>query len=694
MSIFLRAEQLEAILHNKDRYPFNELYRALHRRVKYRTAAPGLTDLRTTTDWWFHTADYISDAAMVYALTKEERIGIWIRDVVTSVMRRPVDDIVGPVFRDHVTNPPKGHLETAHITWAVVAALDLARPVFSEAEIAEAEIFLREVCYPLCRRGYDSYPHLHNWRVIFMAAIAQIGAAFADRQLMDEAVELFNFCSQVFQADGSYGESLQYSNYTIYAMIMAYEALTGRDAALAARLPITVYARTVRWMVHSFFYRKPLPGWGQAALPRAANFNDSAAIFKPTADVLLHFASRFRATDPLEAGLASWFFQRLYLPIGENITSDQGTFGLMNDFGFLALPLLTEAAPPLAPETIQLSTLGVFSNGDVVTRDDWDDSGTILAIHGGSELLNTAGHLHGDLNSFILVHNRERLLVDPGHSCYRNLLHEVEASTGTHNTCQFSYQNSQGEKVVMAQQKLELRRLVVDGQLIPPLARGGQRLLAERLGDLSVIASEVAAVYGKPLQRFTRFWFLLHPHVLFVVDWIEAEVPVKTTWNWLINNRDGKLEYDPVTPQQLTVYKGNSGMKLSHFGTGSLTGPEYAYVHDVYHPLPAQRGEGITGSGYLFHINGKVAFHKEIAVHAIVMDTYGGIEAWELNSKSADRITATNRQSAKSVSLKVNRAEPSFTIDCDDQPRYRIEPTTANGGWRLVPISMDKNGKG
>ncbi len=685
MSIFLKTGQREAILQDKVTYPCNEVYRAFDRRVRYRAAAPGLTDRRTTTDWWFHTADYISDAAMAYAIAKEAKTGIWLRDVVTSIIRRPIDDIVGPAFRDHQTKPPKGHLETAHITWAVVAALDLAGEAFTPGEIEEAETFLRDLCLPLCRRGYESYPHLHNWRVIFMAAIAQIGAGLNDRAVLDEAVERFNFCIQVFQADGSYGESLQYSNYAIFAFMMAYEALTGREPALAARLPIAAYASTIRWMIHSYFYKKPLPGWGTAALPRAANFSDSAAIFKPTADVLLHFASRFRATNPTEAGLARWFFERLYLPIADNVTSDQGTFGLMNDFGFLTLPLLTGAAPPLAPEQAGLPLLGAYGNGDVLSRDTWEETGTILAVHGGGEPLNTAGHLHGDLNSFILAHNGERLLADPGHSCYRNLIHELEAGTGTHNTCLFAYQDANGAKVTLAQKKLELRRRVVDGRLFPPLDRGGRRLLAERIGDLTVIASEAAAVYGKPLQTFIRFWLLIHPHVLFVADLIEAEVPVTTIWNWLVNNRDGRMEYDLESPRRLTVYKGNSGMKLAHFGSGAFSGPEYAYIHDVYHPLPAQRGEGSAGSGYLFHVSGQIASQRELAVHGIALDSYGGIDGWELLSESPDRFQAVDRRSGQSISLQINRDELSFTVSGAGRPACRIAPAPT-GAWRLFRL--------
>src|SRR5690606_29336297 len=77
-----------------------------------------------------------------------------------------------------------------------------------------------------------------------------------------------------------------------------------------------------------------------------------------------------------------------------------------------------------------------FSNGNHFIRDAWNGK-FILAIQGGSDALHAPGHLHGDINSFILAYNDERILVDAGHSCYRNLIHGLESASQTHNTCTF-----------------------------------------------------------------------------------------------------------------------------------------------------------------------------------------------------------------------------------------------------------------
>src|SRR5690606_20662475 len=334
--------------------------------------------------------------------------------------------------------------------------------------------------------------------------------------------------------------------------------------------------------------------------PRSANFNDSAALHRPSGDLLLHIAARARDALPAEAGLARWLFDTLYTPAFEQSPHDLATFGFVNDFGFLAFPLLPQAAAALVPDAAGLGTLEAFSCGDVLARDAWPENGgrTILAVHGGGDLLHGPGHLHGDLNSFILVHNRERLLLDPGHSCYRNLIHDLEGSSLTHNTCTFAIEAAGDGPALqedllkghVLQQSRQLKRHFdpATGVSGPPVDRGGRRLLCAREGDVTAIASDAAALYGKPIAEFTRFWFLCGTHALFIVDRIVADRPVKTSWSWLLNNRDDQLDLKLVRPDRLVARRGHAGMKLFHLGGGTLQEPLHAYVHDAYHPRTNQ----------------------------------------------------------------------------------------------------------
>ncbi|RRK01363.1 heparinase [Opitutaceae bacterium TAV4] len=661
MPLFLTDTERTALSAARAQNPARALYWALVNRAERRAASPSLATHETTTDWWHFVGEYITDAAMVHAIKPSPTLDAWLRSNTLAIARRPVADWVGPNFRNHTKNPPIGHLETAHLSWAIAVALDLAPGVFTEAERSELTTTLRETAIPLCQRWLDDSNHLANWRCVLNAGVATAAAVINDTAALARAADEFRRCVDIFQPDGSYGESLQYSNYAAYTLMLARESLTRRTPELDTTLPLAPYALKPRWDAASHFYTKPLSGWGAYPRPRAANFNDSAAIYRATADLLLHIATRAKTKHPAEARLARWLFDTHYTPVIEQPPHDQATFGFVNDFGFLSLSLLpaaleTASLPPSAPEAgLDLAT--GFSCGDVLARDAWPEHGgrTILAIHGAPEPLHGPGHLHGDLNSFILVHNQERLLADPGHSCYRNLIHEVEARTNTHNTCTFTIAAPAAPGGLGLQEDQHLNRELdqtrtarrhfdhATGRTDAPVTRGGRpsgnerRTLLARAGRVTAIASEASALYGSPLTEFTRIWLLCGTHALFVIDRIRADEPVTTTWHWLLNNRDDALDLKLVRPDRLVARRGNAGMKLFHCAGGNMMPyPMYSYIHDAYHPLPNQLGEGKPGSGLLVRWTDKTATTDRLAVHAICVDDPGATAGWHLKTPAPD----------------------------------------------------------
>lgn len=635
MSLFLTAHERKA-LHEarKGGGPMRALYWSLLNRAEEYASSPGLSTNSTTTAWWHHASEYLTDGAMAFALKPSAFLSAWVRDVTLSLVRRPLSDWIGPGFRSHAGDSPVGHLETAHLTWAVAVALDLAPEAFTETERTEIAGALREKGIALCRRWLDQNTHLSNWRCVLNAGVCVAAAVLDDAAELERAEKEFRLGLEIFQPDGSSGESLQYGNYAAYAQTLAWESLVRRRPDLAVTLPMVPYVHLPRWQAASYFYQKPLSGWGAQPLPRAANFNDSAAIFRPSADVLAHIANRGKIAHPTEAGLARWLFDATYLPLVPRTPADRASFGFVNDYGFLTLALLAEGAAPMGPEEAGISTTAVFSCGDVIARDAWKGR-TILAARGGGDPLHGPGHLHGDLNSFILVHNEERLLVDPGHSCYRNLIHNLEGSSFTHNTCTFTLETTGGPEVprtrTLEQSRAARRHFdPLGGRPFPPMDRGARLLLASRRGRITALASEAGALYEAPIQEFIRFWFLCGTHGIFVVDQIRSSAPVKTSWNWLLNNRDGALHLKLLPPDRLVARRGNAGMKLFHLGGGTVSPPSHAFVHDAYHPLPDQLGEGRSGSGCLVRWTEKTASTARTVVHALCVDDPGGVSGWHL----------------------------------------------------------------
>lgn len=687
MPLFFSETERAAFNAVRKQEPLHSFYWALLNRVERRAASPGLSSVGATADWWHFAAEYLTDAAMAHAVAVKASANVdaWLRDVTLSIVRRPVEDWIGPPFRDRTARPPVGNLETAHLAWAVAVVLDLAGKLFTDSERNEIADTLREKGVALCQRWLDRNDHLANWRCVLTAGVAVPAAILDDRAALERAEAEFRRCVDVFQPDGSHGESLQYGNYAAYGLMLAREALVRRTPALDATLPLAPYAKKVRWDAASLFYQKPLSGWGPYPRPRSANFNESAALYRPSADLLLHLAVRARESSPADAGLARWLFDTLYLPCIEQGPHDRATFGFVNDFGFLTLPLLPQAAAALAPDAAGVPLAAAFSCGDVLVRDAWPEQGgrTVLAVRGAAEPLHGPGHLHGDLNSFILVHNQERLLLDPGHSCYRNLIHELEGSTLTHNTCTFAGERDGAPFVLQQSRSLRRRFDRATGVAQPPAHRGGRRVLFAREGDVTAVGSEIAALYGEPITEFTRFWFLCGTHALFVVDRIVSAEPVKTSWSWLLNNRDDQLDLKLIRPDRLVARRGNAGLKLFHLGGGTLQEPLHAYVHDAYHPLPNQLGEGKPGSGALVRFTEKSASTARTVVHAICMDSPGTTAAWHV--RSGEGFAVLESPGATEAWRLDYAADASrFTISESATRTSRTVAPDSSGRWALT----------
>ena len=667
MSLFLtEQERADFAAFCRDNPMGDDLYWTVVTEAAANAEEPGVHGTDAEARWWYSTQKSLTETALACALKPDDRVGAWLKDATLSLVRRTDDDWSGPAFRAHAEKEPVGHLETAQLSWTVAVVLDLVPSLFSDHERDEIHGVLRTRGLAMCRRWMDRNRHLNNWRCVLNAGYAVSAAVLGDDAAIDSAVSDYTVCLDAFQPDGSYGESVAYANYAAYALTLTREALTRRKPGLAAQLPMTPYVHLPRWFAASLLYRKPLDGWGAYPRPRSANFNDSSAFFRPSGTVLLHIASRARETHPEDAALARWLFDLLY----STKTHETGLGKVNNDFGFLTIPLIAGAAAARSASELDLPETMAFSCGDVIARDRWGGR-TVLAVHGGGDPLHAPGHLHGDLNSFILTHNDERMLADPGCSCYRNLIHDLEMSTRTHNTCTFAV----GLDGRTLEQSRSGRRELDPGtrRLGAPFDRGGRRLLAERRGDVTAIASEASALYGPPIERFCRFWFMCGTHLVFVVDRIVTTDPVVTSWHWLLNNRDGLLEYSCSLPDTVVARRGRAGMKLIHLGAGALSTPQYAFVHDAQIFEGGQLGEGRSGSGILVTWRDTKPARERIVVHAIALDGYGSVARWDLAEQGRSS-ALENDATGERWSVTLDEASLPAVTDERKRVRYAVRP--------------------
>ena len=596
-----------------------ELFSAIRKRALERTDNPGLEDPKATTEWWHYCSEYLTDAALVHAVEPTERLDTWLHDAVLNLARRSVADWSGPPFRYYGGGPMVGGLETAHLTWATAICLDMAGDLFSSEETAEIREALREKGMIPCKRYIDQCNFYHNWNCIIHAGFTVAAAVLGDDEALKQALDYFqHYALDHFQDDGSYGESLQYANYAAYGLMLSHEALL-RCGMLKKPVEAT-YFGLPEWAASARFYQKTVSNWPiKAYLPRSANFGDCAAVFRPSGDLLMHIAAR---SEKSVAGVASWLFRASYLPLDVPTVHDMASFGFINDIGFLSVLLASQAAAPLSAKEASLPLVRAFSGGDAFLRSSWNDGATVLAFRTTAEPRHAVAHLHGDVNSLILSYAGERFLVDPGHSCYRDVTRTLDTSTSSHNTCTFILED--GRELV---QKGGKNRMFDTA----PLFLGGKRLLCESYGEVSVIANDAAELYGLPIREFSRYAILCGDEAVFIVDKVRADVPVKVSTNWLFNNRDKGLTFKVKQPVGLTLKRGNATIALERIGgSANLSGPAYALVHDAYHTLPGQFCEGRPGSGMSFRFTDKQSSTESTTIYKISLGN--GSCQWNLTS--------------------------------------------------------------
>lgn len=679
-SLFLSETEYRQLKNVNGTSQSAQLIAAMRLRVDQRALTPNLTNRDATTEWWHHASEYLTDAALVYAVYPSDKIGAWLRGNILSIVRRPLADWAGPRFRGYAGGDMIGGLETAHLTWAVGISYDLASDLFTASEKEEIMVALREKGMLPCLRFLQRSDFFHNWNCILFAGLSVAAAVLQDEKCLQYAVDYLPVALDHFQSDGSYGESLQYANYAAYGIMIGQEALF-RCKALNQTI-VDPYAKIVDWASYAHFYRKPLSRWPISNLSRSANFGDCASVFRPSGDLLVYIASRGKQHLLAQAGMARWLFDTLYSPANENIPHDLASFGMINDFGFLSILLLADAAEPVSPTQVGYSVLKTFSGGDAFMRDSWGGK-TIIAARIPAQARHASAHLHGDVNSFILVHNGERLLVDPGHTCYRNSTRALDVTASSHSTCTFEVPSSGTSKAYMLDQTGGINRpmYVKDGKKTggAPVSIGGKCLLEAHKGNVSVLASDAAELYGAPLQKFNRFIILCGSNALFVVDQIESSQPVYTSWNWLMNNRDGKLDYQFSRPAHISAVRGDAGLKITNYAfKKNLDGPVFALVHDAYQILSGQFSEGTPGTGILMRFKETEAQNSRIVVHTISMDTPGAIDGWQSN------------QEGESYSLESKDRNELWTLQiAKDDKMILCEKRTGQEYF----IVMDKNQK-
>ncbi len=647
-STFITAQELADIRAIRDEdSQIGRLWRALKARTIKNTAEPKLVQSGDTQMWWHLVWERMADASFVYAVENDPKVGKWVHDRTMEICALSAFDWIGPAFRGR-GEVPVAALETAHVTHAVAEAYDLCPGLFTDEEKRQILDSLREKGLLPCYRFWGAENRAKpssNWYAIIAGGYAAAAVILRDEAAILNAVELYNSCMELYNDDG-YGESLQYGNYASLALIHLRRAVMRCNPALAERMSIEKIAGGMKLAAASFLYMKPLNRHGNDTVyPRSINFGDSAAIFRPSGDVLMTVASQSK--DATNAGVARWLFDTLYAD--PTIGPDElATLGFFNQFGWCTLVALREAAQAISPKDAGIPTKAVFKIGNAFVRDSWDNQTTVIGAMVGAEPYNVIAHRHRDQNSFTLAAYGERFFIDPGHCCYRLESYGRSASTGYHNTWEFF-----GEDGTKYSQRGTYCHKPFTKYIDYHAPEG-----------FEIIASDAAEAYGEHFMRAERIFVCAFPNVMFIIDRIETDIPVKMVSHFALNNRDGKLNNHIAYWNKFVLRRGGGAIKFFTFPVGEnmkMT-QRHGLMHDYYHPLPNQNGQGAEGSSLIYDYTSEEFSKKHTVVHPFAISPIGEITGWHIvNEKDNTVFTVLSPGNEERWQLRLT--DDSFEVE-------------------------------
>lgn len=584
-------------------------------------------------DWWHVSWERLGDVAFAQALSPDPARKAWLRDETLRLCALPADDWVGPFFRPRLT-PMIGMLETAHVGLGVATVLELCPDLFDPAERASIEATLIDSCLLPCERalvaretgvdvtsaaGPERYqPSLQNWYCVLLDAYGAVALLTGDQDRIAALPERFNRAQGLHNAD-SYGESVQYWGYAALHLSNLWELINLAAPELVPRLDRT-HTAMVPWLAHAVMFPGRRRDWGPGSYTTMINFGDSAYTARPPADVLTSIA---RFGDDPGAGLARWLYELTYAD-PELAPGDLSSFGFFNQIGWRTVVNLLEATGPVSPEQAGLTPAREFETGAVVVRDRWPDATAVLAAQAGHRELNVDSHRHDDDGSFVLGYGGEVFFTDPGHCCYRLRAYQDAVADTAHST--WALTDPDGHPLVRQRR---------------PHQPVGRRRAPVTADGITTFGVDLADLYPDHVRRAERTWICALPHVVIIVDELEADRPVAVDTRFVIDNRDNRLAVNQATPSRLVFRRGPAAAKFFRLAADSDGQPNeapprrsWSSLHDVYHPQPNAPTQGKEGSGVVYTFSAAPA-KRFRSVYSIVLADEAGIRGWHVDHDGA-----------------------------------------------------------
>lgn len=389
----------------------------------------------------------------------------------------------------------------------------------------------------------DAYVQNHLW--ISMTGLLAAGLAIYDEypevtDWLSFALEKMNTAFSLLGDDGASHEGFNYWGYGVDFLLIFMEL---------ARDFLNVDLYTNEWISQTAFYclylTLPRAGWGDGN--NNVNFADSPREFWYRPDHILRPLAK-----AYNNGYAQW--------TADNLLNGMSGHGGKTWRSFVGYDPTVTPTPP-----DNLPTLRHFRDMDiVVARSDWSDNASLVAHkcgpYLGHRILSTStpisvfeqsvGHVHPDVNHFMIFGNGEWQIRDDGYS-YK--------WTAQHNTLLIDGKGQIGEGEQWFGH-INPQNLITEPSI----------LKVESSIDVDHIISDGAAAYPADanLKQFVRHLFFVKPNVLIVADDIVVNQPcklelrffpegqvaqVQTDGSYLVAGKKSILRFQVLTPNESTV---------------------------------------------------------------------------------------------------------------------------------------------
>lgn len=649
MGFILKKDEIkcirEALAHGEGRIP--EMMQVLQKDVYEDIMSRSILDPVNGSHWLHCMQGRLSRAGFVHAFMPEPKLASWVHDSVMTVIRQPLDIWVGAAFRTR-HNPPSGSLETSHLCVGIVHAVDMNTSLFSQEELTEIGQALRDKGLYLIKnwfkRFYQPGLPVHNWFTVLLAGQAVVAAFLDMEEEFEEILSMYDFLTNLFNKD-SYGEPVGYWSYCAVHMVEIREYVARYKKELAESMDTSCYANCIPWAVASFLRTRKIPGWKDPVYSVCLNFGDSAYVRRFHERLLLSIATTEKNSNPNIAGLSRWLFDQQYQ---KGILSfEEKELGNHNPIEWWTPVLYATATEPISPQEAGLLPAMAFATGDVIIRDSWTDTKTVLAIRGGYESLNTFAHRHQDLNSFILSFGQEEFFIDPGHCCYRLDQYEVCKQTGAHNTVQLI----KGEEL--------LGQKIAKGCFNNREEPYSRKIDFRTENGVTIYSADAALAYGEIADKVIRTYTMVSENLILIRDDVVTKEPVKLLANFHINNFFNDLEYSLDKEKGVaTLLRNQMGCKLvqlSCYADGAqannILGNKWGVMHLNYHPYPNHKCQGLDGSALICQYKTEEEACRHTCLYAIIVDTKDNLDCWKIESHK-EEVVIYNSQECWTVETK------------------------------------------